>query len=117
MSGGLFGLSSKNTSHHKKKKAKHQNPIAEKADQVSANPPEKKRLEIVLKCDTSGCVEAVISSIISINLPEVEIAIISSGVGPINKSDIFIADTGSRLIIGFNVGIMDLLIRWQLSTL
>jgi len=39
MSGGLFGMSSRNTSHHKKKKAKYQKPIAEKADQVSANPP------------------------------------------------------------------------------
>jgi translation initiation factor IF-2 len=106
MSGGLFGMSSRNTSHHKKKKAKHQKPIAEKADQVSANPPDKKRLEIVLKCETSGYIEAIVSSILSINLPELEIIIINSGVGPINKSDIFMAETGSRLIIGFNVGIM-----------
>jgi translation initiation factor IF-2 len=107
MSGGLFGMSSrKASSHHKKKKAKHKKEIAESGDQISAKKTSQKRLEIILKCDTSGCSEAIISSILSINLPEVEIAIISSGVGAINKSDIFMAETGSGLIIGFNVGIM-----------
>ena len=100
-------MSTRKTSYHpKKKKAKHHKSIAEKPDKVSADPTEKKRLEIVLKCDTSGCAEATTSSIESINLPEVEIIIISSGVGSINKSDIFMAETGSRLIIGFNVGVM-----------
>jgi translation initiation factor IF-2 len=100
-------MSTRKTSHHpKKKKAKRQKSIAGKPNQVSADPAEKKRLEIVLRCDTSGCAEALISSIESINLPEVEITIISSGVGSINKTDIFMAETGSRLIIGFNVGIM-----------
>lgn len=100
-------MSSRKTSHHhNKKKAKRRKPIAEKSDQVPAKPVPRNRLEIVLKCDTSGCAEAIVSAIISINLPEVEIVIISSGVGSINKSDIFMAETGSRLIIGFNVGIM-----------
>jgi translation initiation factor IF-2 len=99
-------MSTRKTSHHNKKKAKRQKAIAEKEDQVSAKAAEKKNLEIVLKCDTSGCVEAINSSIISISLPEVEIAIISSGVGSINNSDIFMAETGSKLIMGFNVGVM-----------
>src|SRR5210317_796502 len=107
MSGGQFGMGSRKTSHHhKKKREKRQKSRAASGDQVSAKAAEKKRLKIILKCDTSGCSEAIISSIISINLPEVEIAIISSGVGSINKSDIFMAETGSGLIIGFNVGIM-----------
>ena len=100
-------MSSRKSFHHQNKnKAKRQKPVAEKADQVAANPAPQKKLEIVLKCDTSGCSEAIISSILSISLPEVEISIISSGVGSINKSDVFMAETGSRLIIGFNVGIM-----------
>jgi translation initiation factor IF-2 len=107
MSGGQFGMSSRKASHHhKKKKAKHQKEVAESGDQASAKAAPQKRLEIILKCDTSGCSEAIISSLLSIHLPEVEIAIISSGVGAINKSDIFMAETGSGLIIGFNVGIM-----------
>jgi len=98
--------SRKTSHHHNKKREKRQKSRAASGDQVSAKAAEKKRLKIILKCDTSGCSEAIISSIISINLPEVEIAIISSGVGSINKSDIFMAETGSGLIIGFNVGIM-----------
>ena len=100
--------SRKKTAHpHKKKQEKHEKASAEKKDHVSAKPAAKKRLEIVLKCDTSGCAEAIISAIISLSLPEVEINIISSGVGAINRSDIFMAETGSRLILGFNVGLMD----------
>ena len=84
--------------HHKKKKARQVPFPGELA--------EGKRLEIVLKCDTSGCAEAIVIGIASINLPGVEVGVISSGVGSINKSDIFMAETGSRLIVGFNVGLM-----------
>jgi translation initiation factor IF-2 len=66
--------------------------------------PEK--IEIVLKCDVSGTVEAVTHSIGSIAVPGVEIDIIKAGIGRISKSDIMMALTGSRLVIGFNVGIM-----------
>jgi translation initiation factor IF-2 len=100
-------MSSRKTSgHHNKKKTKRQKAIAETGDPVSAKSAPRNRLEIVIKCDSSGCVEAITSSISAINLPGVEIGIIRSGVGSINKSDIFMAETGSRLIIGFNVGVM-----------
>ena len=98
--------SRKTSHHHNKKRENPQKAIAASGDQASVKAAGKKRLEIILKCDTSGCSEAIISSIISINLPEVDITIISSGVGAINKSDVFMAETGSGLIIGFNVGIM-----------
>jgi translation initiation factor IF-2 len=91
---------------HKKKKEKHIKAGAEKKGYNSAKPAARKKLEIVLKCDTSGCTEAIISSIMSFTLAGVDINIISSGVGAINNSDIFMAETGSRLIVGFNVGIM-----------
>jgi translation initiation factor IF-2 len=99
-------MGSRKTSHHNKMKTKRQKSTAEKVNPVSAEPAPRNRLEIVLKCDTSGCIEAVTSSIKSIDLPEVEIGVIRSGVGAINKSDVFMAETGSRLIIGFNVGVM-----------
>ena len=63
-------------------------------------------LEIVLKCDSSGSVEAVTSSLLSIHVEGVEIKIIQSGVGDIHKSDILMAETGSRLIAGFQVDVM-----------
>lgn len=84
--------------HHKRKKREQQEPVRTNA------PP--KRLEIVLKCDTSGCIEAITDSIPNFHGSEVETSIISSGVGAVNKSDIFMAETGSKLIVGFNVGIM-----------
>ena len=98
--------SRKSAHHYKKKKSRHEKTPVERKDHLSAGPGVKKRLEIVLKCDTSGCAEAIISAISALALPEVEIHVISSGVGAVNKSDLFIAETGSRLIIGFNVGLM-----------
>ncbi len=92
--------------HHKKLKEKHAKARAEKQEHITAEQTAKKRLEIVLKCDTSGCAEAIVSAITSLNPSGLEISIISAGVGAINKSDIFMAETGSRLIIGFNVGLM-----------
>jgi translation initiation factor IF-2 len=70
-------------------------------------PRERKRsLEIALKCDSAGSLEAVVSSITSIQDLAVGINIIHSGIGSINKSDILMANTGSRLIVGFNVDLL-----------
>ncbi|RJQ49441.1 MAG: hypothetical protein C4538_02220 [Nitrospiraceae bacterium] len=63
----------------------------------------KPKLEIVLKCDSAGSVEAVSASILKAAPAEVDVHIISSGVGDIHKSDILIAETGSRLVVGFQV--------------
>ncbi len=64
------------------------------------------KLEIVIKCDSSGSVEAVNTAVLGVNVQDVDIRIIYSGVGDIHKSDILMADTGSRLIAGFQVGVM-----------
>jgi len=98
-------MSSKSARHHKKKK-KHDGIAIEQKEHVSDRQTPGDRLEIVLKCDTTGCLEAVISSIKNAAPQQVGIETISSGVGPVNKSDIFMAETGSRLIIAFNVGLM-----------
>lgn len=98
--------SRKSAHHHHARKGKSLHPSAEKEQQPTAEQALPRRLEIVLKCDTSGCVEAVFAAVAPLTLPEVEISIISSGVGAINKSDIFMAETGSGLVVGFNVGIM-----------
>ena len=98
---------SKSALHQKRKEVKHKKADAEKKEHISAKPAAQQRLEIVLKCDTSGCVQAITSAVSSLSRPEVEINIIRAGVGAVNKSDIFMAETGSRLIVGFNVGLMD----------
>ena len=70
-------------------------------------PGEKKRsLEIALKCDSVGSLEAVVSSITAMQDLAVGIHIIHSGIGSINQSDLLMANTGSRLIAGFNVDLM-----------
>jgi translation initiation factor IF-2 len=61
-------------------------------------------LEVVLKCDSAGSVEAVSDAVSRMTIPEVGVAVISSGVGAVSKSDVLMAETASRLIVGFQVG-------------
>lgn len=77
----------------------------------SGNDTRRSKLEIVLKCDVAGTVEAVVASLESLNVPGVDIEIIQSGIGNISKSDVLMAQTGSRLVIGFNVETMPKLDR------
>ena len=66
----------------------------------------KNKLEIVLKCDVAGTAEAISASLAEITVPGVEIDLIQIGVGKISKSDVLMARTGSKLVLGFNVDIM-----------
>jgi translation initiation factor IF-2 len=80
-----------------RKKTGHKLP-ADRADQ--------KKLEIVLKCDVAGTAEAIAASLSEIEMPGVQIDLIQIGVGNVSKSDVLMARTGSKLVIGFNVDIM-----------
>ncbi|NOQ45810.1 MAG: hypothetical protein GQ559_03935, partial [Desulfobulbaceae bacterium] len=64
------------------------------------------RLEIVVKGDGSGPLEAVCSGVEALDVTGVSIRIIRRGVGDVNKTDVLHAETGSRLIVGFNVGML-----------
>ena len=64
------------------------------------------RLEIVLKCDSIGSTEAVLTALSGIAMPEVDIEVVRSGVGAVSQSDVLMAETASRLIIGFQVGVV-----------
>ena len=88
------------------KRSKHKRRGEEIKEQSHSETALPKKLEIVLKCDTSGFAEAVISALDSLELEGVQIDILSTGVGAVNNSDIFMAETGSRLVVGFNVGVM-----------
>lgn len=61
------------------------------------------RLEIVLKCEAAGSMQAVAGAVNSLQPDGVEVVVISSGIGEISKSDIMMAETGSRLIIGYEI--------------
>lgn len=64
---------------------------------------ELKDLNLIVKGDGKGTVEAVNQSIQKISSDEVKINIIHSGVGGIAESDISLASTSNAIIIGFNV--------------
>lgn len=67
--------------------------------------PGMARLEIVLKCGADGS-RAAIEKALREKLPaRVALAIIHAGVGEVNKNDILMAATASRLIVGFEVGV------------
>ncbi len=72
----------------------------------------KKRLDIVLKCDSMGSVEAVSALLSNLKLPEAEIKLIHTGVGTISKQDLLMALSGSKLVLGFQVGTAPRLEQW-----
>ncbi len=62
-----------------------------------------KELNIVVKADVQGSVEAVKQSLVRLSNDEVVVKIIHGGVGAINESDITLASASNAIIIGFNV--------------
>tara|TARA_A100001011_G_scaffold166070_2_gene174754 strand:- start:1345 stop:3780 length:2436 start_codon:yes stop_codon:yes gene_type:complete len=64
---------------------------------------EKKLLNLVLKADTLGSKEAIITSLEKIGNEEVNTQILLAGVGGINETDVALASSNEALIIGFNV--------------
>ena len=64
-----------------------------------------KELKIILKCDTSGSIDAIKKSIEKIPQEEVEITIIHSGTGAISESDVLLASASNGIVIGFNVSV------------
>jgi len=61
-------------------------------------------LQILLKCDVKGSLEAITASLKEIKSDKVRLKFISSGIGPINENDVLLASSSGSLIIGFNVG-------------
>ena len=64
---------------------------------------EMKNLNIIVKADVQGSVEAVTASLEKITNEEVRVRVIHGGVGAINESDVMLAATSNAIIVGFNV--------------
>ena len=77
---------------------------------------EMKQLDIIVKADVQGSVEALVQSFMGIKSDEVRIAVVHSGVGGITESDVMLASASNALIIGFNVRLMRMRGRWQKKT-
>lgn len=70
-------------------------------DQIQAG--NIKELNLIVKADVQGSVEAVKQSLLKLSNEEVAIRIIHGGVGAINESDVSLASASNAIIIGFNV--------------
>ena len=62
-----------------------------------------KELNIVVKADVQGSVEALKQSLLKLSNDEVVVKVIHGGVGAINESDVILASASNAIIIGFNV--------------
>ena len=62
-----------------------------------------KDLNLIIKADVQGSVEAVKQSLLKLSNEEVVIKIVHAGVGAINESDVILASASNAIIIGFNV--------------
>ncbi len=62
-----------------------------------------KELNLIIKADVQGSVEAVKQSLLKLSNDEVVVKVIHGGVGAINESDVILASASNAIIIGFNV--------------
>jgi translation initiation factor IF-2 len=65
---------------------------------------QRKVLRVIIRADVRGSVEALVTSLNEIHSDKVDLDIINTGVGQINKSDIEVAQTAGAIILGFSVG-------------
>ena len=70
---------------------------------ADADREEVKDLNVIVKGDVDGSVEAIIASLNKIEHKKMKIKVIHSGVGGINENDVLLASASQGLIIGFNV--------------
>ncbi|RUR16949.1 translation initiation factor IF-2 [Legionella sp. km535] len=64
---------------------------------------ESKVLNIVLKADVQGSIEAISDALVKLSNDEVKVEVISNGVGGITESDVHLAIASNAILIGFNV--------------
>jgi len=89
----------------KTRESKLQRQQAAKLDNMfeSMTAGEKKTLNVVVKADVRGSLEAIQSALLDLGNEEVQVNIVSGGVGGIAETDVTLAITSSAVIFGFNV--------------
>ncbi|WP_434352907.1 translation initiation factor IF-2 [Psychrobacter sp. HD31] len=70
---------------------------------ASMGQEEASTLNIILKTDVRGSLEAIINALDELSTDEVKVRVISSGVGPITESDVTLAESSEAVLLGFNV--------------
>lgn len=66
---------------------------------------EMKELNIIVKADVQGSVEAVKQSLLKIENDEVNVKIVHGAVGTVNESDVMLANASNAIIVAFNTGV------------
>jgi translation initiation factor IF-2 len=91
--------------HAKTRDTKLQRQQAAKLDNMfeSMTAGERKTLNLVLKADVRGSLEAIQAALMDLGNDEVQVNIVSGGVGGITETDVNLAVTSSAVIFGFNV--------------
>ncbi|NLI83343.1 MAG: translation initiation factor IF-2 [Deltaproteobacteria bacterium] len=64
---------------------------------------EVKELNVILKADVHGSLEAITDSLLKLSTPEVKVNLIHSGTGAITETDIMLASASNAIVIGFNM--------------
>lgn len=66
---------------------------------------EMKELNIIIKADVQGSVEAVKQSLLKIENDEVNVKIVHGAVGAVSESDVMLANASNAIIVAFNIGV------------
>lgn len=62
-----------------------------------------KTLNLIIKCDVQGSVEAIKQSVVKLSNDEVQVKVIHAGAGAVTESDVMLAESSGAIILGFNV--------------
>ncbi len=62
-----------------------------------------KTLNLIIKCDVQGSVEAIKQSVLKLSNEEVQVKVIHAGAGAVTESDVMLAESSGAIILGFNV--------------
>ena len=89
-------------------KAKNADQAAKKATSLedlfaNASADKSKELNLIIKCDVQGSVEALSQSLMKLNVEDLKVNIIRATVGAISDTDVTLAEASNAIIIGFNV--------------
>ena len=89
----------------RERQEKMQRQQAAKLENMFANMggSEKKILPVILKADVRGSLEAITAALMEIGNEEVEVNVVSSGIGGITENDVNLAVTSGAVVLGFNV--------------
>lgn len=66
---------------------------------------EVKDLNVILKADVQGSIEALVNSLEKLSTNEVQVKLVHTGVGNVNKSDVMLAMASNAIVIGFTVDV------------